>query len=347
MMDTPLLVRDVNHDITEFWSPTRRPPRAPPSSPKLCAYDHDDNRQQNESPTHTQTLAYLDQQLCYTVPHTKPHPCHAVDSRLPFRRFSFQTDCNSCDEHEALDDMHQQITDYNDDGLTLVDTFSPVRSSTSEVNTLSEDAGYESLEPWIQSPSKIPGKPSKPWTYTIPIHRLSGKEKLVHPRSDTSTTTNTRELCASYPSLTRVTGAMSPPSKKATNKDPAMATPLLDVEESRSQVSTALLHLTRALRKSQYAQTSRCPCYLFSAILASKRILLLKLDYQQSWAGFKSQRRGLRTPFPPEPPEKSFWESDSSDDEHHLGQGKEKPDRSRKKFGRRLTDTFRPLFCRS
>ena len=68
---------------------------------------------------------------------------------------------------------------------------------------------------------------------------------------------------------------------------------------------------------------------------------------QQSWAGFESYRPTSSEPRFIEPSEKSSWDPDSSDDEHHPSKDDEKPGRFRKKVGRRLTDTFRPLFCRS
>ncbi|KAL8796796.1 MAG: hypothetical protein Q9195_000879 [Heterodermia aff. obscurata] len=125
-MEVPLLGRDVNHELTEFWSPTQRPPRAPPSSPKLIAYDLD-SEHQNCSTTDYRTLAYLDQQLGITSPCTGAHQSRVSASC----RFSFQTQWSLDDENSTTNDIQQSIVQYDDDGITLVDVSSPMRSSIS------------------------------------------------------------------------------------------------------------------------------------------------------------------------------------------------------------------------
>lgn len=69
-----------------------------------------------------------------------------------------------------------------------------------------------------------------------------------------------------------------------------------------------------------------------------------------SWPSFTDETysSGLKSPKRPEQPEKSSWDPDSSDDEQETMPLKEQSlGKLRRKFGRRVSDTLRPLFCRS
>ena len=236
IMEVPLLGRDVNQELTEFWSPTRRPPRAPPSSPKLIAYDLD-HTHQKRSITELRTLAYLDQQLGITLPCADAHQSRVSDSEKRSRRFSFQTQWSSDAENSATNGIHQPILQYDDDGITLVDVSSPLRSSVSEVNTLfgedMADAGCDSLEPWIKYSSRYKTTFSKPWTSAISTHRSLAKGIGIHPRPDTPTK-ELQDHRASCPSA--FTHRTSSPLTRCVSTEQAMAIPLIDNDE-RSQVS--------------------------------------------------------------------------------------------------------------
>ena len=226
----------MNQELTEFWSPTRRPPRAPPSSPKLIAYDLD-NEHQEHSGTDLRTLAYLDQQLGITLPCTGAHQFRVKDSENPSRRFSFQTQWSSDDENSAANGIRQPILQYDDDGITLVDVSSPMRSSVSEVNTLSgedsADAGCHSLEPWIKYSSRYQTTFSKPWTSALPTGRSFSNKIGSHPSLDTPATAM-QEHRASCPST--FTSRTSSPLTRCVSTEQSTAIPLLDSDE-RSQVS--------------------------------------------------------------------------------------------------------------
>ena len=236
IMEVPLLGRDVNQELTEFWSPTRRPPRAPPSSPKLIAYDLD-NEHQECSTADLHTLAYLDQQLGITLPCTGAHQSRVSDRESLSRRFSFQTQWSSDDENSAASGVHQPLLQYDDDGITLIDVSSPMRSSVSEVNTLfgedSVDAGCNSMEPWIKSSSSYQNTFSKPWTSAFPTGRSFANGIGIHPRPDRPTK-ETQDHRASCPSS--FTNRTSSPLTRYVSTEQSMAIPLMDNDE-RSQVS--------------------------------------------------------------------------------------------------------------
>ena len=236
IMEVPLLGRDVNQELTEFWSPTRRPPRAPPSSPKLTAYDLD-HAHQKRSIAELRTLAYLDQQLGITLPCADTHRSRASDSEKPSRRFSFQTQWSSDEENSATNGIHQPTQRYDDDGITLVDVSSPPRSSVSEVNTLSgedmADAGCDSLEPWIECASRYKPTFSKPWTPAVSTERSFAKGIGIHPRPD-ALPKEVQDHRASCPSA--FTHRTSSPLTRCVSTEQSMAIPLMDNDE-RSQVS--------------------------------------------------------------------------------------------------------------
>ena len=236
IMEVPLLGRDANQELTEFWSPTRRLPRAPPSSPKLIPYDLD-HEHQKHSITELRTLTYLDQQLGNTFPCRDSHQSRAKDSGHPSHRFSFQTQWSSDDENGATHSIKQPIVQYDDEGITLVDVSSPMRSNVSEVNTLSGedmlDAGCDSLEPWIKYSSSYQNTFSKPWTSAISTDRSFAEGIGIHPRPSTPTTDmqNYRASC-----LSAFGNRKSSPFTRGISTEQSLSTPLMDNDE-RSQVS--------------------------------------------------------------------------------------------------------------
>ena len=131
MMETPLLSRDENYELTSFWSPTRRPSIAPPSSPRLSTYELEGHR--SGSPPNPRTLAYLDHQLNDVVYQAKI-PKHA--SRQALQNHSPSQHSPEVDDEPTMSVYSQHF----DDDVTLTGTSSPLLSETSEVYTLSDFA---------------------------------------------------------------------------------------------------------------------------------------------------------------------------------------------------------------
>ncbi|KAG7008749.1 hypothetical protein G7Y79_00004g013330 [Physcia stellaris] len=237
-METPLLVRDGTQDMTEFWSPNRRPPRAPPSSPKLLPYTFDNSQRKNSS-NRFQTLAYVDQQLEYTSPHTEAHCPKAYGTERPPRRFSFQSQCSSDEENRTTHDIQQQMLYCDDDDLTLIDTFSPTRSSVSEAHTLyrvSTNPSSEMLDSWPNGSPVFSPKFQNPWATTIPTRSSFATSTSTHPRSGMPKSTM-QEHRVSCPLQTFTGQKTSPRENRSATPDLDMAIPLLNDDGERSQVS--------------------------------------------------------------------------------------------------------------
>ena len=297
--ETPLLGLDNDHAMTEFWSP-RRPPMAPPSSPKLDGSNPDLGGQQCPS-SHHHTLAYLNKQLENRVSQDESRHCQLVSFNRPSRRFSWQTDCSSSDEDCTAEDLYAQQTPIPDeDGATLVNVSSTVRSSCSEANTICGDL-MDSSHPfsahWKQSLSKLDYIPGRAWSATVPFRGPTATRANITQRLNPPTF-HTPDYRASCPSYALSERAISPPAMRSTRIDP---TPSLDMRA-------------------------------------------------HSWPGFTdgTYSAGLASPMPPEPSEKSSWDPDSSDDDKEAsGREEQSLGKLRRQFGRRVSDTLRPLFCRS
>ena len=347
-METPLLIRDETQHMTEFWSPNRRPPRAPPSSPKLVPHAFDSSQRKNLS-NRFQTLAYVDQQLEYTFPRTGAQCPKAYGTERPPHRFSFESQCSS---DEEIDDIQQQMLYCDEDDLTLMDDFSPTRSSASEAHTLyrtSTNPNSEMLDSWANGSPAFSPKFHNPWTTTLPTRSSLATSTSIHPRSGMPKSTM-QEHRVSCPLQTFTVQKTSPRVIRSATPDLDMAIPLLNDDGERSQVSILLYNLIVCARR-EGAQRDTHVIHLFPYVKASfarnPSSITDDGNPQQSLAGFESYRPTSSDPRFIEPSEKSSWDPNSSDDEHHLSKDDEKPGRFRKKVGRRLTDTFRPLFCRS
>lgn len=239
-METPLLVRDENHDLAEFWSPTRRPPRAPPPSPKLQLRDTI-GEQHTDSSSRYRTLAYVHQQLEHEAPDKSPHN-YLISHSERSPRCSAPAECSSVFYHEPLDNIYHNARSYDDDGLTRVNAPSSISSIASEMNILSElsrDSDCESLDLWIESSPKYPFSFHKPWMSALPTHESFPKANRTGPRSNTLAT-GAEAHRASCPSHALKSRTRSPRATRTGSLDPALDAPLSISEAARSQVSGAV-----------------------------------------------------------------------------------------------------------
>ena len=226
--------------MIDFWSPTRRPPRAPPSSPKISACHVLDKECSHSSSGH-RTLAYLNQQLEFERPHSNPH--HLPMDRLGRSSRCFVwTQCSSDDDGRTEADMHRNKLHCEDDGCTLVNHSSSFPSITSEVDTLAElskDSDCESLDLWIESSPKYPFSFHKPWMSTLPTHESFPRasrtgRKCNAPVIDTGVH---RSSCRSHALPDRTIASST---RKSTSVGPALDESSSDSTYERSQVSVTL-----------------------------------------------------------------------------------------------------------
>ena len=239
-METPLLIRDENHDLTEFWSPTRRPPRAPPPSPKLQSC-YTIGEQHTDSSSRYRTLRYVHQQLEHKTPDGSPYNFQ-IDHSDGSPRCWAQTESSSLSDYESSDNIHQNTSRYDDDGLTLVTAPSSISSMASGMNTLCElsrDSDCESLDLWIESSPKYPFSFHKPWMAALPTHESFPKASRTNPRSN-APMIGTEAHHASSPSHALKNRTRSPRTTRTGSLDPALDAPLSLSEAERSQVSVAL-----------------------------------------------------------------------------------------------------------
>lgn len=240
VMEIPLLVREEDHTLIEFWSPTRRPPRAPPSSPKISACRILDKKHSDSSSRH-RTLAYLNQQLEFEQPHASLHH-FPIDRRRSFSRYYVRTQCSSEDDDRPEADMHRNKLYCEDDNLTLVNPSSSLPSNTSEVNTLSElsrDSDCESIDLWIESSPKYPFSFHKPWMSTLPTHESFPKASRTGRRCNVpiGDTGVHRASCPPHALPDRTT---LPSTRKSTSVSPVLDEGFSDSMCERSQVSVTL-----------------------------------------------------------------------------------------------------------
>ena len=226
--------------MIDFWSPTRRPPRAPPSSPKISACHIPDEEPSDLSSRH-HTLAYLDQQLEFEKPRSSPH-------RLPIDRMERSSPCfvrtqfSSGDGGGTVADVHHIRLHGEDESLTLVNPSSSLPSNTSEVNTLSElsrDSDCESLDLWIESSPKYPLSFHKPWMSTLPTHESFPKASRTGRKCNTPMI-DTEVHRTSYPSHALPDRTESASTRKSTSVGPALDESFSDSTCERSQVSVTL-----------------------------------------------------------------------------------------------------------
>ena len=240
-METPLLVREEDPtNMVDFWSPTRRPPRAPPSSPKISACYILDEEPSDSSSRH-RTLAYLNQQLEFEKPRSSPHhlPIDRLESSSPC---FVRTQRSSDDGDRTVADLHHNKLHCEDDSLTLVNPSSSLPSNTSEVNTLSElsrDSDCESIDLWIESSPKYPFSFHKPWMSTLPTHESFPKASRTGRKCNTPMIDIGVHLtsCPSHALPDRTT---STSTGKSTSVGQASDESFSDSTCERSQVSVTL-----------------------------------------------------------------------------------------------------------
>lgn len=314
-IETPLLALDNDHAMTEFWSP-RRPamappstPTAPPSSPMLDA-SNPDFYSQRYLPSQYKTLTYLNQQLEERMCKEDPRHSQIMSFNRPSHRFSWQSDCSlsSDDECTAEDPCAQPTSISDDDGATLVDSLSPVQSDCSEANTISGD----SMDNAYSS--------STCWKENFP--------KLdYNPRKAWSATVPFRKSAAPCPTVLQYpdTPTFHTPDYRASYSSRALANRAISLGSPPVMKSTSIDPTHSAPSPESMDMRSH------------------------SWPGFTDGRcsPGCASPVPPELSEKSSWDPDSSDDEKGMAGQEPTLGKLRRRFGRRVSDTLRPLWCRT
>ena len=299
---TPLLNREDDHAMMGFWSP-KRPPKAPPSSPKLnCTYPI--LSREPCSSSQARALAYLNQQLQRGESEDLFVERHVENYDVSIRRFSWDTEQSWDDDCSAADYLGQRTSCADHDGATLVHIPSVACSSSSESDTVFgdsvDDTGPASAR-WKTSFNQNLGKVLR--SSTGPIRRSNAQRPNF---TQGSTLLNAyapakRTSCAA-PSITGK--AISAPMTRSTSIDPTVSMPSPLPDENRTQ----------------------------------------------SWPGFASTTScsDCASPMPLELLEKSSWDPDTSDEEKGgLDQVRQRGGRFRRKFERRLSNTLKPLLCRS
>ena len=236
-MEIPLLVRDDgSYNMTDFWSPARPFPRAPPSSPKLHARKYLDEHL-CKLPDGNQSLAYLNQQLQNGVLHREAH-----DSKLDrlgnYLDSCHDTEYSSDDECTGvIKDADWQALRNEDDIMTLVNT-----SSTSKVNTISEDVESTPYKSFNRSIDRSPAFPyafRKPWTSASRTN-LSFPKDLKSRSSSSAGSMTMHEPTASSHSRTLNSQIRFSPVKRSISLNPTSAVFIRHSESKRLQVCATL-----------------------------------------------------------------------------------------------------------
>jgi len=282
-------------------------PTAPPSSPLLNA-SNPDLHSQRCLPTQYNVLKYLNEQLEEQVCKDDDRYSQIVSFNRPSRRFLWQSECSSSsDDGCTTEDPCTQLTSLaDDDGATLVDVLSPVRSDCSEATTLSGgsiDSSYPFFACWKDNLPKLDYCPCKAWSATMPLRRSAAHRSTILQRPDPPIF-HTPKYQASCPSrAAHANWPVSPPVMQSTSIDPPHSAPSPQSMDVRSQ----------------------------------------------SWPSFTDGtcNPGLASHVPPEHSEKSYWDPDSSDDEKDMADQEQSLGKLRRRFGRRVSDTLRPLWCRT
>ena len=278
-METPLLVREEDQTtLIEFWSPTRRPPRAPPSSPKISAC-HILDKGHSDSSSRYRTLAYLNQQLEFEKPYSSPHN-FPIDRMGRCLRCFVRTQCSSDDDDRPEADMHHNRLRCEDDGLTLLNPSSSLPSNTSEVNTLSglsRDSDCESIDLWIESSPKYPFSFHKPWMSTLPTHESFPKANKTGRRHN-APKIDTGVHRVSCPSQARPGPTTSPSTRNSTGVGPALDESFSDSTCERSQVSFTLYSLSFVVEYTSIHHLCLFP--FIDDLIRQVRTPLLNFGYQ-------------------------------------------------------------------
>lgn len=285
------------------------PPSTPTAPPSSPTLDTSspDSDSQRCLPSQYKTLEYLNQQLEERV--CKDHVGHSqiVSLNRPSRRFSWQSDCSSSSDDEYT-------------------TEAPCAQPTS----ISDDDGatlVELLSPVQSDCSEANTICGDSMDHSYPSSTC-WKEDLpkldYNPRKAWSATVPFRKSTAPRPTVLQ-------------RPDP----PTFHTPDYRASCPSRAL-ANRAISSRIMKSTSIDPPHSASSPQS--------MDMRsQSWPGFTdgTHSPGRANPVPPEQSEKSSWDPDSSDDEKEVTGQEQSLGKLRRKFGRRVSDTLRPLLCRT
>ena len=307
--ETPLLHLDNDNAMTDFWSPSKLPAGslAPPSSPKLNGISLISGNQRYLSP-HDENLEYLHQQLGDQSSEDNTEFDLPLSFHQPMRRFSWQTEYSvASDEDYAAEDLYSQQISSTADDGATLVNISSSDQSSSSETNTLSGSSMDSSCPVFAC-----------WRENLP--------KLQNgSRSDWSATVPVRRSAAARSSVIRRlhSTTFSPPKCLASH--------------------SACPPPSKAVSSSILESNSAGP--------TSSSLFTHQVDMRaNSWPGFQDE------PYGPVPAsrlqhvqsEKSSWDPDTSDEEQEQMLEKEPGlGKLRRKFGRRVSDTLRPLFFRS
>lgn len=299
--ETSLLGLEDSHAMTDLWSP-RRPPLAPPPSPKLEAYNSKLGLTSLLPQQHT--LTYLNQHLGDGVNTDDSRHSQIVCFHQPSRRYSWETECSSsstssCDENDAERTCTQRTRTPEDDDITLANTSSPARSSFSEANTFvlnSPDSSQLPSTGWKERYPKIDYISRRAWSATVPIRRSTASRPSI-PQYTRPNTSRGPEDQYTNASRALASGQISPPTMRSTSIDPTLSRPPAHAIDLRAHSWP---------------------------------------EFSQSFHPQSAYKPGRASPMPPGKQEKPFFEPDSSDEEKEAKEPKEQSlGRSCRRFKRR------------
>lgn len=311
-IETPLLALDNDHAMTEFWSP-RRPAMAPPSTPTappsspMLDASNPDFYSQRYLPSQYKTLTYLNQQLEERMCKEDPRHSQIMSFNRPSHRFSWQSDCSSSSDGECT----------TEDPCTQPISI-PDDDGATLVDFLSPVQSDCSEANTISGDSMDSCYPSSTcWKENFP--------KLdYNPRKAWSATVPFRKSAAPRPTVLQL-------PYPATFHTP-------DYGASCSSRALANRAISPLIMKSTSIHPTHSDPSPQSMDMRS-----------QSWPGFADGTcsPGSAIPVPPGQADKSFWDPDSSDDEKEMASHEQSLGKLRRRFGRRVSDTLRPLSCRT
>ena len=310
-LEKPLLGLDNDYAMADFWSLRKLPAgsMAPPSSPRLHASSLDPEPDNGRClPSPYQTMSHLNQQLVDQLSNDDVCQNRVVSCTGPSLPSSWQTGCSSSsDDNFVATKSYIRHIPYPDDDGATL------------VNVLSG------------------GRSSCSEANTI-LGDSMDNSHMISPRWKESLAQLDHRPCRTW-------SATVPARRPATSR--AHVTRWRDPPAFHTPDYKALCPSRRLASKAISSTTLRCTSIEPTLSPSSPRFGDPRAN---SWPGSADDlySPGCTSPMPPEISEKSSWDPDSSDDERETAKQKEQSmGRLRQKIGRRVSDTLRPLLCRS
>lgn len=285
------------------------PPSTPtaPPSSPMLNASDPDLHSQTCLPSQYQTLTYLDQQLEERMCKNDARHSQIVSFNRPSRRFSWQSGCSLSSNDECT-----------------------AEAPCAQPKSIPDDDGATLVE--LLSPVQSDYSEAN----TIFVDSTDSS----YPSSSCS-----KEDLPKICYHTRKAWTATVPFRKSTVPRPTIlqhpGPPTFHTPDYRASCPSSALP-NRVMSPSVMKSTS-----IDSTPLASSP---QSMDMRsQSWPCFTdgTQNPGCASPIPAEQSEKSSWDPDSSDDEKEKADQEQSLGRLRRRLGRRVSDTLRPLLCRT